>query len=1199
LFSYPLAFGETSEEDGTFRVIVSSIAVDDQRLAEEAGRIREAIERVLQEMDEASRVRLIPEIPKTPVTTHDEALALREAPGADAVIWGRLADEPEEHRLQISLSLLRPVDLYHESGVSLFEFSAPARLALNLIQSIPYDSPARLGPWSSPVDDLDWLATTLGALVELRDGSFATAARKLEALAASRPDLKFYQGVALVRRGKADAAEALFRQLADDDPKHVGARLGLIASHHREPPSFFSDRSRELIHEAARVAPLDARINALVLVDVAAKKKRSRDLLEEHLWRVCRDPEAERMSPEARSMLAFVSMILEHARFKGDRLIDGPLQCAPLQLDLSLLGHESLGCMFASVGGFDLPACVEWEPDPYTIHPVAYMGFLSKGKRRVPAERILEVAEGDPNLGSRAGLWGLASAMDDEVKALEWIDERLEPGENAGPSLLAKGLLQLAAARTEDAAETLAAAQIDSPDLERDRRRHLGLALTALGRAEEALEVLEREDRCERAFALAGEGRFVEAFRALRRCEHAPETSVMEVVSEELERDEVVRRLLAAQIVRGLVESLEGAQFQWNEGLVVKHFGWDIDPITLPGTELTSQEQIGLSWQYGLPLDLEELIDLIRELPSTEAGRAAGFTRDEAKMVTERLSARAESFVEDRGRDVWPRGAVAVRLLEPRWKRMFATGRDDQAADDLGSKLVRNPSNRSALVQLAALEILRGNPERTVAMLDEDTPELSELKLLATASSMLDATDDTRRLIDRARKVAPADADVLALEAMLLDDQGSSDEALERMRLAIELAPDDPYLWAGLGLLHSGGPEDCASAVEPLERSLAIFPGYGVAKTKLGYCYEKLDRFPEAEEQYRRALEIYPDYTWARRRMASVLEAQDRYGEAAEHLEGLLELDPENRSAWSDLAYDLRMTGRYAESERAGREAIRHGGDGAWVRRHLGYVLRMQGKLEESTVEFGRALELEPESTWALRQQGWVLAGLGREAEAEESFRKGIEVEPDDRWTRIELAQFLGYRGRTDEARQVLLETLEKVSDDDADASVGLYLWVFGYPDDARRVLQEAIEENGGNVRARIHMGRIHRREGRSQLALQVLEPAERKLTSELAEEGFDQWKSHQLAFVQALTDRKDECRETMARIIETVAEILPDDLYDLGCIAAVNGDVDRSLDLLGQAFEAGYRNFDWAKHDPDLAGLTGNPRFESLLKHR
>ena len=53
--------------------------------------------------------------------------------------------------------------------------------------------------------------------------------------------------------------------------------------------------------------------------------------------------------------------------------------------------------------------------------------------------------------------------------------------------------------------------------------------------------------------------------------------------------------------------------------------------------------------------------------------------------------------------------------------------------------------------------------------------------------------------------------------------------------------------------------------------------------------------------------------------------------------------------------------------------------------------------------------------------------------------------------------------------------------------------------------------------------------------------------------------------------------------------------LYNVACAFA---DLDRkaeALDALRKAWESGFKDTDWARRDPDLAPLHGDPEFERL----
>jgi tetratricopeptide (TPR) repeat protein len=53
--------------------------------------------------------------------------------------------------------------------------------------------------------------------------------------------------------------------------------------------------------------------------------------------------------------------------------------------------------------------------------------------------------------------------------------------------------------------------------------------------------------------------------------------------------------------------------------------------------------------------------------------------------------------------------------------------------------------------------------------------------------------------------------------------------------------------------------------------------------------------------------------------------------------------------------------------------------------------------------------------------------------------------------------------------------------------------------------------------------------------------------------------------------------------------------LYNAACTLANLGRRTEALDALRKAWEAGYRDAQWTRRDPDLAVLHGDPEFEKL----
>jgi hypothetical protein len=87
-------------------------------------------------------------------------------------------------------------------------------------------------------------------------------------------------------------------------------------------------------------------------------------------------------------------------------------------------------------------------------------------------------------------------------------------------------------------------------------------------------------------------------------------------------------------------------------------------------------------------------------------------------------------------------------------------------------------------------------------------------------------------------------------------------------------------------------------------------------------------------------------------------------------------------------------------------------------------------------------------------------------------------------------------------------------------------------------------------------------------------------------------WAGH-AAFAAKDTERAEA-------LVLASAEIGPadaDHYYDLACARSLAGDVTASIDYLGKAINAGYRNWEWMGKDTDLANARADARFAQLLR--
>ena len=77
--------------------------------------------------------------------------------------------------------------------------------------------------------------------------------------------------------------------------------------------------------------------------------------------------------------------------------------------------------------------------------------------------------------------------------------------------------------------------------------------------------------------------------------------------------------------------------------------------------------------------------------------------------------------------------------------------------------------------------------------------------------------------------------------------------------------------------------------------------------------------------------------------------------------------------------------------------------------------------------------------------------------------------------------------------------------------------------------------------------------------------------------------------------DRNDDA----VREVQFAVALRPNDgnlLYNVACVYCVMKKNTESLDLLRKAWDAGFKDADWARRDPDLAPLHGDPVFETLF---
>jgi tetratricopeptide (TPR) repeat protein len=92
----------------------------------------------------------------------------------------------------------------------------------------------------------------------------------------------------------------------------------------------------------------------------------------------------------------------------------------------------------------------------------------------------------------------------------------------------------------------------------------------------------------------------------------------------------------------------------------------------------------------------------------------------------------------------------------------------------------------------------------------------------------------------------------------------------------------------------------------------------------------------------------------------------------------------------------------------------------------------------------------------------------------------------------------------------------------------------------------------------------------------------------------YDARAARRLAFALREADRLDEARAWFEKVVRLNGES-PGDMYNLACLYAVTGDIDRGLDWLEKALDYGFTEDDTILKDSDMDPLRTSPRFQQI----
>nr|HOP31411.1 tetratricopeptide repeat protein [Spirochaetota bacterium]HPQ29734.1 tetratricopeptide repeat protein [Desulfobacteraceae bacterium] len=286
----------------------------------------------------------------------------------------------------------------------------------------------------------------------------------------------------------------------------------------------------------------------------------------------------------------------------------------------------------------------------------------------------------------------------------------------------------------------------------------------------------------------------------------------------------------------------------------------------------------------------------------------------------------------------------------------------------------------------------------------------------------------SHELLTQASKKGLKNTQILQILAFIEHKQEHFEAALNSLKSAVALAPDD-------------------------QKSLILLADY----------YIFLKKYTEARETYEKVINKWPKLLPVKSKIAELLLVERSYDKALEHIEGILKEDPEYAKGHILRGILLRKEG---EGEKAREEfaiardldpksaegayyygltfldeekfnismsemlrALEKDPDSTKIRLTLAYIYLKTGKLSSALEELGNILQAQPDNIQARILRAVVYLSTKSYEEALADYGYMLQKNPDLPLVRFRVAEIYRAQGKTEDALKVLKELLNSYPD--------------------------------------------------------------------------------------------------------------------------------------------------------------------------
>ncbi|NJL59307.1 MAG: tetratricopeptide repeat protein [Desulfobacteraceae bacterium] len=284
-------------------------------------------------------------------------------------------------------------------------------------------------------------------------------------------------------------------------------------------------------------------------------------------------------------------------------------------------------------------------------------------------------------------------------------------------------------------------------------------------------------------------------------------------------------------------------------------------------------------------------------------------------------------------------------------------------------------------------------------------------------------------LYDKVLKQAENHADAWHLSGLAAYRMGNYEDAIARIRKAIELSPSsamyhsnlsavyydmkryedviascqkalelnpqfaDAHINMGLSLKHLGKPDQALSCYD---NALQLRPDHAEIWFNRAVCLQALGHSQQAIESYNKAIALKPDYPSAYFNRGNVFLALGQQEDARDSYNSALKYRPDYIEAIVNKGVSFQNQEKFAEAETCYRQVIAIRGDYLAAYTNLAALLKRQEKFQDAADLYEKAAQLNPSDSALCSEAGECRLKLYQFEPALSWFRRAMSLNPDN-----------------------------------------------------------------------------------------------------------------------------------------------------------------------------------------------------------